>query len=83
VGTELDNVGSWLLKILYDNYDSEEYISSKRISSVLNMDESIIRENLDKLIKDQLVYSQEQGYRLSEKGYHVVYQREISFCPHL
>jgi Mn-dependent DtxR family transcriptional regulator len=83
VFTDLENADGWLLQILYNNYDRGKFISSKSISSVLDMDEVIVIEGLNKLIEAQLVNSQDKGYRLSEKGYFVIYQREASYCPHL
>jgi predicted transcriptional regulator len=83
VSTELEEAGRWLLQLLYDNYDSGKYVSSSSISDALEIDEASILDGLNKLIEAQLVDSRDTGYRLSEKGYTVVYQRATSFCPHL
>lgn len=79
--TDLENAGSWLLQILYDNYDKPVHSSS--ISTVLEVDEATVVEGLNELIKAQLVEREEAGYRLSEKGYTVAVQRATSYCPHL
>ncbi len=83
MGIDLENAGSWLLQILYDNHDKGKPVQSISISEALEIDETIVVEGLKKLIEAQLVESSDNGYRLSEKGYTAAVQRATSFCPHL
>jgi predicted transcriptional regulator len=80
---ELEETGRVLLQVLYDNYDSEKYYPSDSLSDALEIDETAIQVSLDKLTDSELVLKNEKGFRLSEKGYSVAYQRATSFCPHL
>ena len=83
VSSELDEVGSWLMQLLYDNYDSGKFVSSSSLAGALELDESMVIEGLSHLIEADLVDQDGSGYRLSEKGYSVAYQRASSYCPHL
>ena len=83
MSTELDEVGKWLIQILYNNWDSEKYVSSNNISSILEFDELKVVNCLNQLIESELVEREGSGYKLSEKGYAVVFQRDSSYCPHL
>ena len=83
VTTDQENAGSWLLQILYDNYDSGKHVSSSSIAGVLEIDKATVIEGLSSLMEAGLVDSSETGYRLSEKGYMIAVQRATSFCPHL
>lgn len=80
---ELEEVGRYILRVLYDNYDSGKYYQSSIISDALELDENIVRQSLDKMTDKELLLKTEEGYRLSEKGYSVTYQRATSYCPHL
>lgn len=78
-----EEIGTWLIQILYDNYDGERFIKPKNISKVLDLDESKILDGLKQLMASNLVDTNGCGYMLSLKGYEVAHQRVTSFCPHL
>ena len=80
---ELEEVGRYILHVLYDNYDSGKYYPSSVISDVLELDEPLVQQSLDKMTDKELLLRSDEGYRLSEKGYSVTYQRATSYCPHL
>jgi predicted transcriptional regulator len=80
---ELEETGRVLLQVLYENYDSGKYYPSDRLSDALEIDETAVQASLDKLTESDLLMKTGEGYRLSEKGYSVAYQRATSFCPHL
>ena len=79
----MEDVGRYLLQVLYDNYDSGKYYPSNSLSDVLEIDETMVQTSLDKLTAIELLMKTDEGYKLSEKGYRVAYQRVTSFCPHL
>lgn len=79
----LEDVGRCLLQVLYENYDSGKHYSSTSLSTALDIPESKVQVSLDKLVEVELINESDEGYRLSEKGYSVAYQRVTSFCPHL
>jgi Mn-dependent DtxR family transcriptional regulator len=79
----LEEVGRYILRVLYDNYDSGKYYQSSVISDALEIDEALVQPSLDKMTDKELLLKSEEGYRLSEKGYSVTYQRATSYCPHL
>jgi predicted transcriptional regulator len=81
VSSEQENLGRWLLQLLYDNYDN--YVEGREISKYLEIDEPSVLEVLDNMVQSDLVESSGSKYRLSEKGYMVAFQRVTSFCPHL
>ena len=78
-----EEVGRWLIQILYDNYDTEKYIPASSISTAIELEESQIIDGLNRLMESELVEKQDSGYKLSSKGFEVAYQRVTSFCPHL
>ena len=78
-----EELGRWLIQILYDNYDTEKYIPASSISPVIELEEAMIVEGLNHLMESELVEKQDSGYKLSPKGYDVAHQRVTSFCPHL
>jgi len=78
-----EEVGRWLIQILYDNYDTEKYVPVASLSKVIELSESMLIEGLNHLIESGLVENSETGYKLSLKGYEVAHQRVTSFCPHL
>ena len=78
-----EEVGRWLLQILYDNYDTEKYVKLSSLSKVIELDESEITTGLNHLMASELVENNDTGYKLSLKGYEVAHQRLTSFCPHL
>ncbi|RLI03957.1 hypothetical protein DRO31_00415 [Candidatus Bathyarchaeota archaeon] len=80
---ELEEIGRNLLHVLYDNYDSGKYYTSSVLSNALELDEPIVQHSLDTLSDSELLLNTDKGYRLSEKGYSVAYQRATSYCPHL
>ena len=78
-----EDIGRWLIQILYDNYNGERYISAQSLSKALGIDESIVTDELKHLTKSNLVETNGCGYMLSLNGYEVAHQRVTSFCPHL
>lgn len=78
-----EDIGRWLIQILYDNYDGERFISSRNLSEVLELDESTVMNELKHLMGSNLVDTNGCGYMLSLKGYEIAHQRVTSFCPHL
>lgn len=78
-----ENAGRFLLQVLYDNYGKGKHYSSETLAHALEMEETLVQETLDRLVDTGLITEEETGYRLSEKGYSVAYQRATSFCPHL
>ena len=42
-----------------------------------------VSASLMKLVSDGMVDEVPEGFRLSDKGYSALYQREASYCPHL
>ena len=83
MAVELEEVGRYILHVLYDNYDSGKYYPSNILSDALEFDETIVQQSLDKLTTSELLHKTSEGYRLSEKGYSVTYQRDTSYCPRL
>ena len=83
MAVELEEVGRYILHLLYDNYDSGEYYPSSVISDALELDEALVQALLEKMTDTELLLKSNKGYRLSEKGYSVTYQRATSYCPHL
>lgn len=80
---ELEETRRVLLQVLYDNYDNGKYYPSDNLSDALEIDKKAVQASLDKLTASDLLMKTAEGYRLSEKGYNVAYQRATSFCPHL
>lgn len=78
-----EEVGRWLMQILYDNYDTEKYVPVTSLSKVIELDETEITTGLNHLMDSDLVENKGTGYKLSLKGYEVAHQRVTSFCPHL
>jgi len=78
-----EDVGRWLIQILYDNYNGERFISALSLSKALGIDESVVIDELKHLMKSNLVETNGCGYMLSLKGYEIAHQRVTSFCPHL
>ena len=78
-----EDLGRWLIQILYDNYDGERFISAQSLSEVLGLEKSAVKNELKHLMDSNLVDTNGCGYMLSLKGYEVAHQRVTSFCPHL
>lgn len=78
-----EDIGRWLIQILYDNYNGERYISAQSLSKALGLDELVVIDKLKHLMESNLVNTNGCGYMLSLKGYEVAHQRVTSFCPHL
>jgi len=78
-----EEVGRWLIQILYDNYNGERYISAQILSKALRLDKAVVINGLKHLMGSNLVDTNGCGYMLSLKGYEVAHQRVTSFCPHL
>ena len=83
MAVELEEIGRYLLQVLYDNYDSGKYYLSSVLSDALEIDIVIVQRSLDKLSDSELLHKSDEGYRLSEKGYSLTYQRATSYCPNL
>lgn len=81
MNSEQDDLGRWLMQVLYDNYDN--YVEGREISKYLEVDEPSVIEELDRMVQTNMVESSGSRYRLSEEGYRIAYQRTTSFCPHL
>ncbi len=71
------------MQLLYDNYEGGKYVSVSSLAVALELDETRVIEGLSHLKQGDLVDQDGSGYRLSEKGYSVAYQRASSYCPHL
>ena len=78
-----EEVGRWLIQILYDNYNGERYISAQILSKALRLNKAVVINELKHLMGSNLVDTNGCGYMLSLKGYEVAHQRVTSFCPHL
>jgi RIO-like serine/threonine protein kinase len=78
-----EDLGRWLIQILYHNYDTERYIPVNSLSTVIELEEAKILEGLSHLMESELVEKHGSGYKLSLKGYEVAHQRVTSYCPHL
>ena len=72
-----------LLQALYVNRDRAPGYLSDKLADALEFDRSEVSRNLTKLVSDGLVDEVPEGFRLSDRGYDALYQRETSYCPHL
>lgn len=72
-----------LLQTLYVNKDRGPGFPVDRLAEALEFNVSEVESRLDEMVTSGLVERVEEGYRISEKGYFAVYQRESSYCPHL
>ena len=81
MNSEQDDLGRWLMQVLYDNYDN--YVEGSEISKYLEVEEPSVIDELEGMVRSNLVESSGSKYRLSEEGYRIAYQRTTSFCPHL
>ena len=72
-----------LLQALYVNRDRAPGYSSDKLADALEFERDDVSRNLTKLVSDGLVDEVPEGFRLSDKGYDALYQRESSYCPHL
>ena len=72
-----------LLQALYVNRDRAPGYSSDKLADALEFDRSEVSRNLTKLVSDGLVDEVPEGFRLSDRGYDALYQRETSYCPYL
>lgn len=72
-----------LLQALYVNRNRAPGYSSDKLADALEFERDDVSRNLTKLVSDGLVDEVPEGFRLSDKGYDSLYQRESSYCPHL
>ncbi len=72
-----------LLQALYVNRDRTPGYSSDKLADALEFDRGEVSIYLKKLVSDGLVDEVPEGFRLSDRGYDALYQREASYCPHL
>ena len=72
-----------LLQALYVNRNRAPGYSSDRLADALEFERDDVSRNLTKLVSDGLVDEVPEGFRLSDKGYDAVYQRESSYCPYI
>jgi len=80
---ESNEVSMGLLQALYVNRDRASGFSSDKLADALEFDRGEVSKYLKKLVSDGLVDEVPEGFRLSDKGYDTLYQRESSYCPHL
>jgi RIO-like serine/threonine protein kinase len=83
VSPKQEEVKRWLIQALYQDYEKENYISSSKLSIILEIDELLVINGLSQLVESNLVDKDALGYKLSENGYSVAFQRDTSYCPHL
>jgi len=83
VNPEVNEVRMGLLQALYVNRDRAPGYSSDRLADALEFNREDVSLNLTILVSDELVDEGPEGFRLSDKGYDALYQRETSYCPHL
>jgi predicted transcriptional regulator len=72
-----------LLQALYVNRGRAPGYSSERLADALEFNRDDVSSYLKKLVTDGLVDEVPEGFRLSDKGYDALYQRESSYCPYL
>ena len=80
---EQDKLGNWILQILHNDYSKNRYLPLSSIALLLEFSNEEISRGLERLTKAGLIESSDSGYRLSEQGYNLTFQRQTSFCPHL
>ena len=80
---EQDKLGNWILQILHNDYSKNRYLPLSSIALMLELSNEETSSGLERLTKDELIESNDSGYRLSEKGYNITFQRQTSYCPHL
>ncbi len=83
MNSEGNEVRMSLLQALYINRDRRPGYSSDRLADALKFNRNDVSLNLTRLVSDGLVDEVPEGFRLSDKGYSALYQREASYCPHL
>ena len=83
VNPEINEVCMGLLQTLYVNRDRAPGFPASRLAQALDFDNDEVETGLDEMTSSGLVERVNEGYRISEKGYSMVYQRETSYCPHL
>ncbi len=83
VNPEVNEVRMGLLQALYVNRGRAPGYSSDRLADALEFDRDDVSLNLKDLVSNGLVDEVPEGFRLSDKGYTALVQREASYCPHL
>ena len=72
-----------LLQTLYVNRDRAPGFPARRLAEALEFNFEEVETGLEEMVSSGLVERVNEGFRVSEKGYAMVYQRETSYCPHL
>ena len=72
-----------VLQTLYVNRERAPGYPASRLAEALEFDLGEVEAGLEEMAEKGLVERVPEGYRISEKGYSLVYQRESSYCPHL
>ena len=72
-----------VLQTLYVNRERAQGYSASRLAEALEFDLVEVEAGLREMAHKGLVEQISVGYRITDKGYGMVYQRESSYCPHL
>ena len=80
---EIDEVCIGLLQTLYVNMDRAQGYSARRLAEALEFNLRKVEIGLREMAQKGLVEQVPNGYRITKKGYSMVYQWESSYCPHL
>jgi RIO-like serine/threonine protein kinase len=83
VNSEVDKVCTGILQTLYVNRKRTQGYPASILAEALELDEGEVEAGLEEMAEKGLVERVPEGFRISEKGYSVVYQRESSYCPYL
>ncbi len=83
VNQEGNEVRMGLLQALYVNRDRAPGYASDKLADALEFKREEVSASLMRLVSDGMVDEVPEGFRLSDKGYSALYQREASYCPHL
>jgi Mn-dependent DtxR family transcriptional regulator len=83
VTPEIDEVCIGVLQTLYVNMERAQGYSTRRLAEALEFNLREVEIGLREMAQKGLVEQVPVGYRITKKGYIMVYQRESSYCPHL
>jgi Mn-dependent DtxR family transcriptional regulator len=83
VNPEVNEVCMGVLQTLYVNRERAPGFPASRLAEALEFDPGEVDVGLEVMAEKGLVERVPEGYRITEKGYSMVYQRESSYCPHL
>ena len=72
-----------LLQVLYVNRERAPGFPASRLAEALEFDCSEVEKCLGEMVSSGVVDRVDEGYRISEKGYFMVFKRETSNCPYL